>query len=112
MNIKYKQIIVIAIASIMIFSSFIILISQSSSPIEKNKKIIFNDISSSNANYDFSFLNSTQYNKSDIIVANNSIWYYSLVNYTIFGYDLCNGNLYKYPNSNPIINNTIQIYIP
>ena len=57
MNIKYKQIIVIAIASIMIFSSFIILISQSSSPIEKNKKIIFNDISSSNVNYDFSFLN-------------------------------------------------------
>ena len=112
MNIKYKQIIVIAIASIMIFSGFLILISQSSSPVEKNKKIIFNDISSSNVNYDFSFLNSTQYNKSDIIVANNSIWYYSLVNYTIFGYDLCNGNLYKYPNSNPIINNTIQIYIP
>ena len=112
MNIKYKQIIVIAIASIMIFSGFLILISQSSSPVEKNKKIIFNDISSSNANYNFSFLNSTQYNKSDIIVANNSIWYYSLVNYTIFGYDLCNGNLYKYPNSNPIINNTIQIYIP
>ena len=91
MNIKYKQIIVIAIASIMIFSSFLILISQSSSPVEKNKKIIFNDISSSNANYNFSFLNSTQYNRSDIIVANNSIWYYSLVNYTIFGYDLCNG---------------------
>ena len=56
MNIKYKQIIVIAIASIMIFSSFIILISQSSSPIEKNKKIIFNDISSSNANYNESLL--------------------------------------------------------
>ena len=50
MNIKYKQIIVIAIASIMIFSSFIILISQSSSPVEKNKKIrveffIFNTFS-------------------------------------------------------------------
>ena len=112
MNVKYKQIIVITIASIMIFSSFLILISQSSSPVEKNKKIIFNDISSANVNYDFSFLNSTQYNKSDIIVTNNSIWYYSLVNYTIFGYDLYNGNLYKYPNSNPIINNTIQIYIP
>ena len=35
MNVKYKQIIVIAIASIMIFSGFLILISQSSSPIEK-----------------------------------------------------------------------------
>ena len=68
MNIKYKQIIVIAIASIMIFSGFLILISQSSRPVEKNKKIIFNDISSSNVNYDFSFLNSTQYNKSDIII--------------------------------------------
>ena len=64
MNIKYNRIIVIVIASIMIFSSFLILISQSSSPVEKNKKIIFNDISSSNVNYDFSFLNSNNYNKS------------------------------------------------
>ena len=95
MNIKYKQIIVIAIASIMIFSGFLILISQSSSPVEKNKKIIFNDISSFNVNYDFSFLNSNSYNKTDIILTNNSIWYYSTVNYSVCGENLITGSHYN-----------------
>ena len=108
MNIKYKQIIVIAIASIMIFSGFLILISQSSSPLEKNKKIIFNDISSSNVNYNFSFLNSNNYNKSGIIITNNSIWYYSTVNYSVCGENLQTGQDYKFLNTLPIYRNQIQ----
>ena len=112
MNIKYKQIIVIAIASIMIFSGFLILISQSSSPIEKNKKIIFNDISSSNVNFNFSFLNSNNYNKSGIIITNNSIWYYSTVNYSVCGENLLTGSHYNFKNNNPIYLNQIQLYVP
>ena len=78
---------------------------QTISPI--SKPYITNSI-----NYNFSFLNNGNYNASDIIVGNNSIWYYNITSSTVCGVNLNNFTTYNFFVSGGVVNNQIQLYIP
>ena len=80
-------------------------ITQKNIIIQKNNSVPY---TSSSVNFNFSFLNSNNYNKTGIIVTNNSIWYYSTTNYSVCGENLITGQNYKFSNTLPIYRNQIQ----
>lgn len=111
MNNKNIKIAVIVIFGLFMTSSLLMISGNNYKELPQMSLHKASPEASTSVNYNFSFLNDGNYNKNDIIVTNNSIWYYNTTSEKVCGQNLYNGNVYKFSTSG-IINNEVQLYIP